>query len=213
MTTKTNRTMKRVSGLAAAPAAGVLLLAAYDGALADDTWMKDLHIAQRAMAEIGAAPATAQGRAPAAGELSVRAALDRADGLYDQGDTLRLTVDTSEDAYVWVFDTGTSGKVHQLFPNSYDDDNFVRADAPLTLPPADSEYDIVVSHPPGAELITVVASRDDMLLARDAIDGDAAAGPFFALRGSSASVAKDLNISLRERPADYATAHRVVHIR
>lgn len=205
-------TTKRVSGLGAALAAAVLLPAAWHGALADDAWMKDLHVAQRAMAEVRAAPAAA-GASPAAGELSVDAALDRADGRYEQGDRLELTVDTSEDAYVWVFDTGTSGKVHQLFPNRYDDDNFVRAGAPLTLPPAGAEYDIVVSHPPGAELITVVASRDDTLLARGAIDGDAAAGPFFALRGSSASVAKDLSISLRERPADYATAHRIVHIR
>ena len=205
-------TTKRVSGLGAALAAAVLLPAAWHGALADDAWMKDLHVAQRAMAEVRAAPAAA-GASPAAGELSVDAALDRADGRYEQGDRLELTVDTSEDAYVWVFDTGTSGKVHQLFPNRYDDDNFVRAGAPLTLPPAGAEYDIVVSHPPGAELITVVASRDDALLARGAIDGDAAAGPFFALRGSSASVAKDLSISLRERPADYATAHRIVHIR
>ncbi len=206
-------TTKRVSGLGAALAAAVLLPAVQHGALADDAWMKDLHVAQRAMAEVRAAPAAAEGASPAAGELSVDAALDRADGRYEQGDRLELTVDTSEDAYVWVFDTGTSGKVHQLFPNRYDDDNFVRAGAPLTLPPAGAEYDIVVSHPPGAELITVVASRDDALLARGAIDGDAAAGPFFALRGSSASVAKDLSISLRERPADYATAHRIVHIR
>lgn len=207
------RTTEFLSGFRAASAAAVAA-AACAGAWADDeAWMKDLHVAQRAMAEVRAAPAGAEGASPAAGELSVDAALDRADGRYEQGDRLELTVDTSEDAYVWVFDTGTSGKVHQLFPNRYDDDNFVRAGAPLTLPPAGAEYDIVVSHPPGAELITVVASRDDALLARGAIDGDAAAGPFFALRGSSASVAKDLSISLRERPADYATAHRIVHIR
>ena len=205
---KTMKTRLRVSGFLAAAA----LASAAAGAWAETDWMKDLHIEQRAMAELQPAPASARPAAAASG-LAVEAALDRVDGRYEQGDRLTLTIDTSEDSYIWVFDTGTSGKVHQLFPNRYEDDNFVRAGAPLTLPQAESDYDIVVSHPPGAELLTVVASRDSAPPAPGAIDRETAAGPFFALRESAVSVAKDLSISLRERPSDYAVAHRVIHVR
>ena len=201
-----------VSSLGVVVAVAILFSAAPTVTRADDGLMKDLHVSQRAMAEIQPTPAAA-GSDVATGGLAVDASLDRADGRYDRGDKLMLTVETSEDAYVWVFDTGTSGKVHQLFPNRYEDDNFVRAGAALTLPQADSDYEILVSDPPGAELVTVVASRDNTPLTRAMIDRETAAGPFFALRGSAASVAKDLSISLREQPADYATAHRVVHVR
>ena len=205
----------RIPGLVAAAA----LAASAAGARAGNDWMKDLHAEQRAMAEVRPAPASA-GPAAVADGLEVEVTLDRPDARYEPGDRLTLTIETSEDSWVWVFDTGAGGKVHQLFPNRYDDDNFVRAAAPLTLPRAESDYEIVVSHPPGAELLTVVASRDNAPPARDAIDRAAAAGPFFALRGSGVTVAKDLNISLRGRSSDraiahtdYAVAHRVFHVR
>ena len=93
-----------------------------------------------------------------------------------------LTVETTEDAYIWVFDTGTSGKVHQIFPNKYDTGNFLAANTPLSIPQPDSKYQLAVSHPQGAELITVVASRDKVSLTPQLID-TSGGGTFLALRG------------------------------
>lgn len=180
----------------------------------EQAWMKDLRIEQLPIAQLQPTPAAAgTAGGGAAGELTVHAEVDRADGLYEQGDLLTLTVMTSEDAYVWVFDTGTSGKVHQLFPNRYDGNNFVRGGARRQVPEAGAEYDLVVSHPPGAELLTVVASTENALPTADLIDDGAAAGPFYAMLGDAASLAKDLHLSLSRSEAPAAVAHRVVHVR
>ena len=92
-----------------------------------------------------------------------------------------MTVETSEDAYIWVFDTGTSGRVHQIFPNKYEEDNFVRAGQSVTLPEADAEYQYIASEPEGVELLTVIASRDNGSLTQELIDMETLAGPFWGI--------------------------------
>lgn len=197
----------------AAAAAAAALAAASGSAWAqsDDAILKDLDIRQAPMAQIAPAPAAANAGAEDA--LVVSATVDRADGLYDHGDTLTLTVETTEDAYVWVFDTGTSGKVHQIFPNLYDDNNFVRKGSPVAIPGPEAEYEFAVSRPSGPELLTVIASRDSAPLAQELVAEETGAGPFLPLRGTAVSVAKDLSVSLREHHPTWARDHRLIKIR
>ena len=178
---------------------------------AEEPWyMKDLDIRQVPMAKLEAAPASAQNTTSAG--LTVKTAVDRPDARYRHGDTLTLTVDVTEDSYVWVFDTGTSGKVHQIYPNRYESDNFVRAGKAISIPPAGSEYQLLVSHPKGVELLTVIASKDNIPMTRDLVDQNTEAGPFLALRGDAVSVAKDLNITLKEKPASRVVHNQVVYV-
>ena len=144
--------------------------------------------------------------------LAVKTTVDRPDARYTHGDNLELSVEVTEDAYVWVFDTGTSGKVHQIFPNRHETDNFVSANAPIAIPGEGADYQLLVSHPQGAELITVIASKDSTTLTQDLIDRETQAGPFLALRGDAASVAKDLSISLKKSKSNWVGHHRVIHI-
>lgn len=166
------------------------------------------------MAKLEAAPVTSVSAATTAASpgLMVRTAVDRPDARYRHGDTLTLTVDVTEDAYIWVFDTGTSGRVHQIFPNRYESDNFVRAGKAVSIPPAGSEYQLLVSHPKGAELLTVIASKDNVSMTRDLVDQSAEAGPFLALLGDAGSVAKDLKVTLKEKPASRVVHNQVVYI-
>ena len=174
------------------------------------TPFKDLDIRQRPMVEALAVPPDRP--AAAGGELKVSATLDRLDRVYKHGDKLTLTVATTEDAYVWVLDTGTSGKVHQIFPNRYEKDNFVRVGAPVTIPAADSAYEFSVSHPKGAELITVIASSENESPTLNLVDNAAVAGPFLALRGDAASVAKDISVSLRKKHPVWALDQKAIRI-
>ena len=175
-----------------------------------DAYLKDLHIRQMPMATELTPPASSP--ASAATGLTVSASVDRPDRSYQHGENLVLTVETTEDAYVWVFDTGTSGKVHQVFPNEYETTNFLAANVPLEIPRADSRYQLAVSHPAGAELITVVASKDKTPLTPELID-TSGGGPFLALRGDAASVAKDLSITLREQHSTWVKDEVVVLIK
>ena len=175
-----------------------------------EAYFKDLHIRQMDMVT-GITPPPAPAGRPEAGGLAVSARVDRPDRNYEHGDSLVLTVETTEDAYVWVFDTGTSGKVHQIFPNRYDESNFLAANVPLEIPGADSKYQLAVSHPRGAELITVIASKDKTPLTDKLID-ESGGGTFLALRGTAPSVAKDLAITLREQHSTWVKDEVVVRI-
>ena len=201
------KTMLLISALAAVLAAVALAGPANAADPYADPY-KDLSIEQRAMVE-QVAPTPASTTTSSGNDLRLTTLLDRAEGTYRPGETVALTVETTEDAYIWVFDTGTSGRVHQLFPNEYAADNFVRAGQSLTLPGAQDDYQFVVSQPAGVELLTVIASPNDKPLTQDLIDRETNAGPFLALLGTAASLSKDLNITImRDHPS--AVAHHQV---
>ena len=175
---------------------------------ADESYLKDLDIRQTPMHDVLVPPAPAS----VGNGLAVDAEVDRSSRVYTHGDHVVLSVTTTEDSYIWVFDTGTSGKVHQLFPNRYDQDNFLNAGSTLSIPPADAEYVLSASHPQGAELITVVATKENTPLTPDLVDWDSDIGPFLALRGTADSVAKDLAITLRDQNAPWAKDKVVIVI-
>ena len=176
-----------------------------------EDYLKDLHIRQMPMATELTPPPVPAG-APGNG-LAVNAWVDRPDQIYSDGETLILTVETTEDAYVWVFDTGTSGKVHQIFPNKYETANFLAANTPLSIPKSDSRYQLAVSHPQGAELITIVASKDKVDLTPQQLIDTSGGGAFLALCGNASSVAKDLSITLRKQESAWVKDEVVVRIR
>ena len=185
----------------AAAAVGLCQIASPLAASASDAatkpvFLKDLHVEQKPMVELP--PSSDPGGTAGGGGLKVSATLDRPDAKYRNGENLSFTLETSEDAYVWVFDTGTSGKVHQIFPNKHHTDNFLRAGFPVVVPGPDAEYQLVVSHPKGTELLTVIASKDDTPLTQDLIDRETDAGTFYALHGTAVTVVKDLVVSLRK---------------
>ena len=179
-------------------------------AQADDTdsYLKDLDIRQVAMAQIDE-PRTTSEESVSPAKLRVSASLDRADHTYRHGEKVVLTVTTTKDAYVWVYDTGTSGKVHQIYPNEHDNENFVRANYPVTIPGSGS-YDFVVSHPAGSELLTIIASTSDSPLTNQFVDSTS--GPFLALRGTAESVAKDISVSLHNQHSNWDKDVKVLRI-
>ena len=207
------RHIKNVRRLAVA----VGMLAMMQGAgtaLADSSsnasFIKDLDVRQRPMTDIVSIPKPK----PSAGDaLSVTASVNRSDRTYKKGDNVVLKVKTTEDAYLWVFDTGTSGKVHQIYPNRFQKNNFVAGGKTLTIPPEDAKYALAVSYPKGAELITVVASRDKTPITPAQVDSSGSAGPFRVLPGSAMSVAKDLSVTLREKKTPWAVDQVIFLIR
>ena len=177
-------------------------------AFAADTVVKDLDIRQRPMAELPPAPAPA-----ANAGLAVNATLDRSAGVYRKGDAVVLKVGTTKDAYVWVFDTGTSGKVHQIFPNRYEKNNLVKGGKPVTIPGDSAKYKLLVDHPRGTELLTVVASSEKMPLTQALVEDAVSPGPFQALRGNAASVAKDLSVTLKKEKGPWSRDQVIFHVR
>lgn len=175
----------------------------------DDSVTKDLHISQVPMV-IEVTPSGSELSTGSA--LTVKASVDRPSRRYRIGENVQLAVEVSEDAYLWVFDTGTSGKVHRIFPNRFDEDNFVPKGTTATIPGPGAEYDLRVSSPPGRELITVIATTNADPLAAALVEDAVGGGPFPTLAGTAASVAKDLSVSLRNEHPVWAREAIVVEV-
>lgn len=169
-----------------------------------DSYFKDLDIRQRPMVNV---------KPERNAKLAVVASLDRANRTYKAGEEVALKVKANEECYVWVFDTGTSGKVHQIFPNKFDGKNFLAAGKTLHIPGQRSKYRLAVSPPRGQELLTVVATKDSKPLTRHLIDQATGNGPFQALRGTATTVAKDLSITLRKQKREWTSEQLVFRIR
>jgi hypothetical protein len=80
------------------------------------------------------------------------------DATYYYGDDVAVFFEVNRDAYVIVYDIDPAGNVSLLFPESYDQDCFVRAGQVYRIPGADSDYRLEISGPSGHEYIYAVAS-------------------------------------------------------
>lgn len=81
---------------------------------------------------------------------------------YAVGESIRVSVRPSEDAYVYLFSIGADGYVTQILPNDFDNDGrnaFVRANTTRTFPPANARYTFNVDAPTGLAKVIAVASR------------------------------------------------------
>lgn len=163
---------------------------------------KDLTPVQRPLVELAA---------PQSG-LTVTAWVDHPDKTYVFGEPVVLNVKTAQDAYVTVLDVGTSGKVHIIFPNRFQQDNRVAAGQVVQIPEPRADFAFQVQGPAGSELIKVIATQDQQPLF--AADGLEPAGPYQGLKALAPAVAKDLAVTLRERHgnrwAEYEEVIRVV---
>ena len=193
----------RIVGSLVAIAAALVTGTAIAENSTDTSFVKDLDVRQRPMVE-QIVPVPSAKPSSATSKISVKATVDRPNRIYGKGDSVTVKVKATQDAYIWVFDTGTSGKVHQIFPNRYDSNNFLRAGKTLEVPPPGGKYMLSVNYPKGTELITVVASKDDVPLTSSLLESNDGGMPFRALRGTAASVSKDLSVTLKKKQTPWA---------
>jgi hypothetical protein len=145
------------------------------------------------------------------GSLSVAMLLDHANATYGLGETLRMAVKSNEDAYVTVFNVGASGKITQLFPNSYQADNHVSAGQVIEIPSTASESRIKVTGPAGFELIKVVATSKPVAVIPDA-HFQSSGGLFRSLSDGPEGLDRDLQV-ISANPADdlkVSIVHQVI---
>lgn len=125
---------------------------------------------------------------------------------YNIGERIVVTVRTSADAYVYLYNVRSNGEITQFMPNSYDSagsDNYVRAGQARTFPPASARYNLQVDGPSGTDKIIAVASKAELdvrQLASIASDG------FATSNAGQNSFAQTLSIIVTPLPqADWVT--------
>ncbi len=167
-----------------------------------DFTARDLSVEQRPIAQLPASPQT---------NLSVTAWVDQRDETYRVGENLYLNVRASQDAYITVLDVGTSGKVHIIFPNDYQQDNRVRAGQTVRIPGKQASFDLRVGGPAGHELIKVIATTGPKPLFNpyDLIE----AAPFREYNKDAMGASKDLSVVLREQHSQgWAQYDKVIRV-
>lgn len=108
-----------------------------------------------------------QGDAPAPENIKqdqpsflVRVEVNKPSRSYRQNDSLTITVNSEEDAYLYVVYKQADGKVYQIFPNSVQKDNRVKARQTVQIPSGEDMFRWIVSAPYGQETVTVLASKE-----------------------------------------------------
>ncbi|OPZ22643.1 MAG: Caspase domain protein [candidate division BRC1 bacterium ADurb.BinA364] len=77
--------------------------------------------------------------------------------LLRKGELIAFRVLSSADGYLTVFNIDCEGGVHQLFPNEYDSDNFIRGGQTIVLP-SPEHFDLEVIEPAGREFVQAIVT-------------------------------------------------------
>lgn len=84
---------------------------------------------------------------------------------YDIGENIQISVRSSQDAYVYLFNVRSDGTVDQILPNNLDEDgqnNFVSAGQTKRFPPENAGYNFTVDGPEGLDKVIAVASAEQL---------------------------------------------------
>ena len=122
--------------------------------------------------------------------LDIETSFDHDNMTYANGERVRLFITSSEDAFVTVLNIGPSGEVTQLFPNSFQPGNQVKAHVKMEV--GANGAHIAVGPPFGAELIQIIASNRPLQAIPD--DKLEKRGAFSVVRGGVRSTVRLLEI-------------------
>lgn len=92
---------------------------------------------------------------PPTGELAVRIWVDKP--VYAVGETIRINFELNRPAYVYIWDIMPDGRVHQIFPNAYDPQNFFQTGVHV-IPSPGRPYVFRVQPPTGTEWLQIMAT-------------------------------------------------------
>lgn len=183
-------------------AAALVVLGGLGSARADAPTLKDIGVVQRPVTVI--AP-------PAPTDFSVTAWVDQDDLTYAPGENLTVFARASADAYLTILDIGTSGAVHIIFPNAYQQDNFVKAGQTVAIPGRNARFDFKVGGPEGTEVLKVIATSKPGPVLRETPMAEV--GPFARVVGDGETIAKDIRVTLRETQENlFAEYHKIIRI-
>lgn len=79
--------------------------------------------------------------------------------VYQVGERISISVRVDEAAYVYLFDVRPNGEITQIFPNRYDDTNYLRAGEVRTFPPSGARYQFNIAPPRGLSKVIALASK------------------------------------------------------
>ena len=94
--------------------------------------------------------------------FAVRVEVDHPDHVYVKGDLLRVSVESNEDGYLYLFYRDAAGNVAMLYPNRFNRRNAIQKNEALTIPSPGSIFQIRIDAPFGEELLKAIVSKEPL---------------------------------------------------
>ena len=83
---------------------------------------------------------------------------------YVVGEKIVISVYTTQNCYLTLYDISTIGEVTQIFPNQYATDNFIQAGYTYPIPDQKDNFDFEVTGPGGMERVRAVCTIENVNL-------------------------------------------------
>jgi hypothetical protein len=132
----------------------------------------------------------------------VRVSVDRADGIYEQGELMQVSVESEKTGYLYLLYKQADGTNKVLFPNQYDRDNRIIGGRKITLPTDTSAFRLRIAPPLGDELLIALVTLEP--LTQEAFGGKSLTGSVVTDIDLDTLIEKGVNVELREKPRTWA---------
>lgn len=138
--------------------------------------------------------------------------VDHPDRVYREGDKLRMTVSSERSGYLYVFYINSAGKEYLVFPNEFQQENYIQAKQLTTIPRPDSNFDFVVRGPNfGREYIKALVSPHKLERLEQSQPRGKSVTPLD--EGTMMKSARDLGVEERQNPGGQANSTPLVAMR
>lgn len=125
---------------------------------------------------------------------------------YAFGEVFDLVIKPQKSSFIYVFDVGTSGNIHLLFPNRLQMDNHIQESDSIVI------QNLRVGPPEGVEMIKTIATRDSITI-RELIDIAGSSATFYAYEQGPEAFSRDLQLLVSPIKQDrWSTATIKLHI-
>jgi hypothetical protein len=131
----------------------------------------------------------------------LRVDVDKPDRVYAVGETMTVRVRSEKDCYLYLLYYSAGDRVGALFPNRYQQNNFIRANQTVSVPGAGAGFQFTARPPCGQEVLQVIGTLEpvDVLQARNLTKG--------AVTPLSEDILKDMVVELKKTESeDWAEA-------
>lgn len=124
--------------------------------------------------------------------------VDHQNNTYTIGETVTFFFKSNRDCYINLIDIGTSGNVTIIYPNKYDQNNFIKANVTYQVPRTGT-FQFTTTGPAGSEMVKAIATLKKINVFN--LQGARQAGPFKAFgQTKGVMVAKDIQVTLNQVP-------------
>lgn len=101
-------------------------------------------------------PATPPSQQPRTVAFAIELKVDKP--VYQIGDNVIITVRTTRECYLSLYNISTLGEVTQIFPNRFASDNLIQGGQVYYIPAESDEFDFEIEGPPGIERVRAVGT-------------------------------------------------------